>query len=440
MFFKHRAEAGRLLAKALSHYDGQDVVVYALPRGGVVTAAEIAQRLHAPLDLVIARKIGHPRAPEYAIAAIAEDGHMVANDEELEMVDAAWHENEKARQRGEARRRRLMYLGERPPVPVEGKVAILVDDGVATGLTMRVGIVELRHRRPRKLVVATPVLPESTAALIRRDADELVALDVPPNLEFLGAIGAYYEDFSQVEDAEVVALMKKWGPAPGGRPARRRGFAEREVEIRLPDGVALRGALGVPEDATAIVLFAHGSGSSRHSPRNNAVARTLREGAIATLLIDLLTEEEDESYETRFDIGLLSNRLADIVRWLGTEPETRDLAVGLFGASTGAAAALQVAAILGNRVAAVVSRGGRPDLALEALPRVVSPTLLLVGSEDRDVLALNERAYRALRCEKELEVVAGATHLFEEPGTLEKVAELALDWFLSHAPPRLQAR
>jgi Raf kinase inhibitor-like YbhB/YbcL family protein len=192
--------------------------------------------------------------------------------------------------------------------------------------------------------------------------------------------------------------------------------------------------LGVPEGASAVVLFAHGSGSSRLSPRNRFVAETLRKGGIGTLLIDLLTEEEDSVYETRFDIGLLTTRLAEVVGWLGKRPEGRGLPIGLFGASTGAAAALHVAARLGDHVSAVVSRGGRPDLAMDVLDRVVSPTLLIVGGEDREVIRLNEAAYRVLRCEKELEIVPGATHLFEEPGTLEQVAGLALDWFRAHTP------
>ncbi|HET7904716.1 MAG TPA: alpha/beta family hydrolase [Candidatus Eisenbacteria bacterium] len=214
---------------------------------------------------------------------------------------------------------------------------------------------------------------------------------------------------------------------------------ERTIEIRL-NGVALPGTLGIPEHASALVLFAHGSGSSRRSPRNTAVARSLRKGGVATLLIDLLTEEEDADYETRFDIELLADRLSDIVGWLENETETRDLAIGLFGASTGAAAALRVAARLGSRIAAVVSRGGRPDLAKESLDRVVSPTLIIVGGDDDAVLPLNVSSYRALRCEKELKIIPGATHLFEEPGALEQVATLALDWFRSHATKRGAAR
>lgn len=212
---------------------------------------------------------------------------------------------------------------------------------------------------------------------------------------------------------------------------------ERNVRIKL-DGVTLPGVLGIPKGAVALVLFAHGSGSSRLSPRNSAVARALRRGGVGTLLIDLLTEEEDAVYETRFNIDLLTDRLAEIVRWLGTNPETRELPVGLFGASTGAAAALRVAARLGDRIEAVVSRGGRPDLAMDVLPRVVAPTLLIVGGEDYGVIQLNEEAYRALGGEKDLKFVPGATHLFEEPGALERVSALALEWFRAHAP-RTQA-
>jgi predicted phosphoribosyltransferase len=208
MTYANRGEAGRLLARALSRYRNEEVVVYALPRGGVVTAMEIARHLNAPVDLIIARKIGHPGQPEFAIAAIAEDGDMVAS-ESLETVDPAWLENAKREQRAEARRRRERYLGSRAAIPVEGKVAILVDDGVATGLTLRLGILELRHRHPRKLVVAVPVLPRSAAERIRPEVDDRVALEIPSDREYRGAVGAYYSDFSPVEDDEVIALLSR---------------------------------------------------------------------------------------------------------------------------------------------------------------------------------------------------------------------------------------
>ena len=203
---------------------------------------------------------------------------------------------------------------------------------------------------------------------------------------------------------------------------------KREIKIPVP-AVTLEGTLAVPENATGVVLFAHGSGSGRFSPRNMFVARELEKAGIATLLIDLLTEKEDEVYETRFDIGLLTERLGGVVSWLEEERELKGLGVGLFGASTGAAAALQVAARFPSRIAAVVSRGGRPDLAMEELDKVTSPTLLIVGGEDYGVIELNEQALAALHCEKKMEIVPGATHLFEESGTLEQVAALAIVWF-----------
>lgn len=203
------------------------------------------------------------------------------------------------------------------------------------------------------------------------------------------------------------------------------------VDIDLDD-VTLEGALAVPDGATGIVVFSHGSGSSRHSPRNNFVAEVARRHGLGTLLFDLLTEEEDETYETRFDIDLLTHRLIDVTAWVAEGDETAALTVGYFGSSTGAASALRAAAELDDHVGAVVSRGGRVDLASEHLPDVTAPTLFLVGERDEQVVELNEAAFAKLTCPKELEVVPGAGHLFEEPGTLEAVAEHAAEWFETH--------
>jgi dienelactone hydrolase len=209
------------------------------------------------------------------------------------------------------------------------------------------------------------------------------------------------------------------------------------VEVRIPCGtVTLQGALMIPPGASGIVVFAHGSGSSRHSPRNQFVARIIRESGNGTLLFDLLTPEEEIEDEVtrrlRFDIGLLASRLVEVTRWVVAQPAGRDLGIGYFGSSTGGGAALVAAAEVGQRIDAVVSRGGRPDLAGDALPRVQSPTLLIVGGYDDVVIRLNEEAIAELRCEKELKIVSGATHLFEEPGTLDAVARLAADWFRRH--------
>jgi len=208
-----------------------------------------------------------------------------------------------------------------------------------------------------------------------------------------------------------------------------------EVQIHAARAV-LSGNLSIPKDATALVVFAHGSGSSRHSPRNQFVARTLNETGLATLLFDLLTQEEDaidvQSRELRFNIHLLAERLIHATKWAKQQEQTCDLRIGYFGSSTGGAAALVASAENPLDVGAVVSRGGRPDLAGEALPKVQAATLLIVGGNDDTVIELNEQARDRMRCEVRLEIIPGATHLFEEPGTLEKVATLAGDWFAKH--------
>ena len=220
-----------------------------------------------------------------------------------------------------------------------------------------------------------------------------------------------------------------------------RTIEERVVRVAA-DTVTLDGNLNVPEGAGAVILFAHGSGSGRHSPRNRHVARVLNEAKLATLLIDLLTSQEEEidrhTARLRFDIDLLARRLMHATDWLTCQPDTRHLRIGYFGASTGAAAALLAAAELPDLVGAVVSRGGRPDLAGPALPRVRAPTLLIVGGNDVQVIELNRAALAQLRCEKQLVIIPGATHLFEEPGALEQVARLAREWFLRYLTPAVQ--
>lgn len=207
-----------------------------------------------------------------------------------------------------------------------------------------------------------------------------------------------------------------------------------EIVLDLPDA-SLPGDLAVPTQARGLIVFVHGSGSSRKSTRNRHVATTLLERGFATLLFDLLTETEDADYDTRFDIPLLTQRLLDTTAWVHQQTRLADLPLGYFGASTGAAAALAAAALPETGVAAVVSRGGRPDLAMDSLPRVSAPTLLIVGGADDVVIELNQKAYAQLHCPKALAIVAGATHLFEEPGTLDEVAVLAGEWFEKHCVP-----
>ncbi|MFB3879804.1 MAG: phosphoribosyltransferase [Armatimonadota bacterium] len=205
--FRDREEAGQRLAALLESYRGSDPVVHALPRGGVVVGAEVARALGAPLELVIARKVGHPQSPEYAICAVSISGRLVCNEAERGAVDPEWLEMAVERERREAARRQAVYLEGRAPISAEGRTAVVVDDGIATGLTMKAAIEEIRGQRPRQLVVAVPVIPRETAAELRRQADAVVAVEMPAL--FLGAVGAYYVDFEQVSDEEVIRLLRR---------------------------------------------------------------------------------------------------------------------------------------------------------------------------------------------------------------------------------------
>ena len=417
--FRDRAEAGRLLASALERVPGVEpgeTVVVALARGGIQVAAEVAAALGAPLDVVAVRKVGHPWQPEYGIGAVAPGGvryvraHDGLTDEQVE--EAVRSTAEKA----DALDGRLH--AECAPLQLDGVTCVLVDDGLATGGTMVAAVRWARARGAGRVVVAIPVGAESALHALERDddVDDVVCLVRPRGF---GAVGMWYEDFRQVSDEEVrSALSASRAPTPGTIAA--------EIDA---DGVRLPADLTVPPDPVGWVVFAHGSGSSRRSPRNVAVAARLSRAGMGTLLFDLLTHEEELDRRNVFDVELLARRLLAATRWLCARPEARGRPVGYFGASTGAAAALIAAAALGDEVAAVVSRGGRPDLAWDVLPEVRSPTLLVVGGEDRVVLDLNRDAAARLTCEHEVAVVRAATHLFEEPGALEQVAELASAWF-----------
>ena len=425
--FEDREDAGRRLAERLARYRDERPVVFALPRGGVPVGYEISRSLGAPLDVFVARKLGAPGQPEFGIGAVAPGGVRVLNGNVVERlgIPADYLEMVTRRETAEVERRLRHFRGDRPEPEVRGRTVILVDDGLATGVTARAAVEALRRLEPRRLVLAAPVCAAQTAERLGPEVDELVCLTEPPDL---GAIGFWYRNFEQTSDEEVIGLLER---------ARREG-GERAVEV--PAGpVELAGNLSVPEEAGGVVLFAHGSGSGRHSPRNRHVARVLGEAGLATLLIDLLTPDEEEadreSGHLRFDVGLLARRLAGATHWLRQNPDTRDLPVGYFGASTGAGAALVAAAERPREVGAVVSRGGRPDLAGDTLPLVEAPTLLIVGSDDEPVIRMNEEALGRLRAEKRLEIVPGAGHLFEEPGTLEEVARLAAGWFTRHLAP-----
>ncbi|MEV4061893.1 phosphoribosyltransferase family protein [Nonomuraea dietziae] len=347
--FIDRADAGRRLAVRLLHLASEEPVVLGLPEGGVPVAFEVARELDAPLDVAGVSAEGEGTGP-------GGDG-----------------------------------------VALAGRTVIVVGDGLASGSTARAACAAARASGAARVVMAAPL---RTREAVVPEADEVVCLIEP---EGPRAVGEWYEDFGQVTEADVSAMLGRAATAPRAR----------DVELTAPQG------------AGGMVVFAHGGGSSRHSPRNRRVAAALHEARLGTLLFDLTRPEEDV-----FDVPLLARRLSETVRWV--RERTQGARVGYYGASTGAAAALWSAAELGDDIAAVVSRGGRPDLAGPRLAGVTAPTLLIVGERDEPVLTLNRSAQERLRCPNKLEVVRGATHLFAEPGTLDTVAELARAWFVRH--------
>jgi putative phosphoribosyl transferase len=438
MLFTDRADSGRQLAARLRDRAGQDVVVVGLPNGGVPVAYEVAAALHAPLEVIVVRKLAVPFQPELGLGAIGEGGIRVINETVLRLAGIGPRVLEEIEQReqSELRRRVRRLRGDRPAIRLVGRVVIVVDDGIATGSTARAACRSARAQGARRIVLAVPVGPPGVRDRFAADADEVCCLRTP--LDF-GAVGQAYADFTQVSDQQVVELLESAGQPATSQPALATrstpqphdGPAQREEDVTIQVGSArLEGHLAVAEHASGLVVFVHGSGSSRHSRRNRYVAAALNRRGLATLLFDLLTIEEESDRGNVFDIDLLAGRLLSVTAWLRAQADLAQLRIGYFGASTGAAAALWAAADPVADVAAVVSRGGRPDLAGSRLGLVRAPTLLIVGGRDEVVIELNRAAQAQLRCQHRLVIVPGATHLFEEPGALESVARLAGDWFV----------
>jgi putative phosphoribosyl transferase len=435
MMFADRHAAGREVAAALEGHVEGEVVVLGLPRGGVPVAAEVARLLDAPLDVIVVRKLGVPFQRELAMGALGEGGVVVRNEDVLraahitdaELADVARHEQR------ELDRRARRFRGHRTPVPLSGRVALVVDDGIATGATARAACAVARAQGARRVVLAAPVCSPATAERLADEVDELAVLETP---RWFSAVGQAYEHFEPTEDDDVVRLLERAGrQQPAGRPGHAapdgRAAADEDAVI-MTSSHRLLGHLTVPAAALGLVVFAHGSGSSRHSPRNVYVARVLQDAGLATLLVDLLTPGEEVRRAAVFDVELLAGRLAEVAAWARRRADCEHLPLAYFGASTGAAAALWAAAAEHAEVSAVVSRGGRPDLAGARLDQVRAPTLLIVGGADDVVLDLNRQAQARLTCENRLKVIPHATHLFEEPGALEQVATLARDWLVGH--------
>jgi putative phosphoribosyl transferase len=423
MIWKNRKQAGEFLAKKLLKFKNTHSIVLALPRGGVPVAAEIATALDVPMDVLIVRKIGAPFQEELAVGALCEENEnplwntsILLNTglEPNDLNDTIEVEQRKIRQQI-----KIFRAGRKLP-SMKGKIAIVVDDGLATGATVTAAIDYLKKMGALQIIVAVPIAAASSARQIRRKVDELIALE---EREDLFSVGSWYQDFSQVSDHEVRDLLK------GHQENDEIRKVTRSIGIPI-DQIHLDGDLTTFPSMKALIVFAHGSGSSRKSPRNQQVARELNNAGFGTLLFDLLTNQEAQDRKNIFDIEFLSNRLVSATQWIHGQPGLEEIPVGYFGASTGAGAAIRATAKLtyGGHIYAIVSRGGRPDLAGQALTQVRIPTLLLVGGNDFDVIELNRQAQRHL-VNSELSIIPAATHLFEEPGTLDEVSRQAIGWF-----------
>lgn len=412
--FANRKEAGEILAKRLlSERKWEGALVLALPRGGVPIGREVADELGLPLDVLLVKKIGAPNQSEFAIGAMPEDEQPIWDQSSISQLDLSEKDLQEA---AEISRRKILDQAikwRHEPLKIKSKTVIVVDDGLATGLTMVAAVQFLKRQKVSKIIIAVPVASSSSMDSLKPLVDEIVALQIP---EPFFSVGQWYKDFTQVTDEMVTDLLDK------------KTNDEQTTTIKIPLKLGeLVGNLSIPKYPKGVIIFAHGSGSTHQSPRNRLVATALNRLGFATLLFDLLTPAEALDRRNVFDIELLSKRLVTATSWISKHSSLKKLPIGYFGASTGAAAALSAAAHEKN-IYSVVSRGGRPDLAYGKLSQVQCPTLLIVGSEDGDVIKLNEKAKAQLKnCE--LAIVPKAGHLFEEPGTLDEVIEYAKSWF-----------
>jgi putative phosphoribosyl transferase len=438
--FIDRSDAGRRLARRLSHLNLGDAVVLGLPRGGVAVAAEVANALHLPLDVIVVRKLGLPFQSELAMGAIGEDGIRVMNDDVVQSSEVSESDiwAAEAHERTELERRVTLYRGNRNRVSIRGRTAVIVDDGVATGSSAKAACQVARAQGARQVVIAVPVAPSDWDERIGPDADLCVALTTPPGF---AAVGQFYDHFEQATDADVTSCLRQSDErlleaGAGSSVDIRSGFGtDRDVNIAVTHSELIGHLVVSPSDsrtAPAMVILVHGSGSSRLSPRNRFVASVLNAAGLGTLVIDLLTPDEEHDRTKVFDIEKLAHRLIEVTNWLRSCPGFAGCRVGYFGSSTGGAVALCAAANPGLDISAVVSRGGRPDLAAQHVSAVHCPTLFIVGANDDVVLDLTQRCQEHVLCPNELQVIPGASHLFEEPGSLEQVAVLARSWFVRH--------
>lgn len=430
--FRDRVDAGRRLGQRLAGLLGEGVVVLGLPRGGVPVAAEVATALNAPLDVIVVRKLGVPFQPELAMGAIGEGDTRVLDRRVISVAHVTENDLRTVEQgeRELLESRVALYRRGRARIDLRGRTVVIVDDGIATGSTARVACRVARQLGAARVILAVPVAPAQVLGSLS-DADQVFSLFSARNFQ---AVGYYYRDFSPTSDGEVMQLLD--AAARRRRPAEAEPSAGVDQEVQVPvSALNLHADLHLPGQCAAIVVVAHGSGSGRHSPRSRYVASVLQGAGLGTLLVDLLTPAEEVSREKVFDIALLAGRITAATRWLEARADTAGARIGYLGAGTGAGAALWAAADPGNNVGAIVSKGGLPDLAGPRLAAVRAPTLMIVGGADPQLLALNRYAMELMRAPTQLRIIPGATHLFEEPGTLTQAATLAADWFTQYLLP-----
>ncbi|MFJ3249412.1 phosphoribosyltransferase family protein [Streptomyces sp. NPDC094154] len=444
MRYENRADAGRRLARCLEFLRDEDVVVLAVPRGGVPVAFEVARHLGAPLDLAVVRKLRVPWQPDLGFGALGENGVRVIDRAVLSEsgLDPPGRETVERAERAELERRLRHLRDDHPPLPVAGRTALVVDDSLSTGAAAEAACRVARTRGAGQVVLAVPVGPEAALPHLRTVADRVVCLQP---LRHLGSAGAWYTDFGRVTDAEVATLLAETRPATaiatnaaGPLPEPPSAAPSPDQEVEVPAGpVRLAARLALPPTPPVAVAYALSGGSGRHRPPHQRVAAVLRRAGLGTLLIDLLTEDEERTPHNAFDIVLLARRLRAATDWLRRET---GLPVSHCAAGTGAGAAVEAAA--GDDIRAVVCLGGRPDLAQpSALARVRAPCLFVVGAQDTRLLGLNRLAADWMCCDHRVVPVPGATDLFSAPDTVETAAELARDWFTAHhARPEGAAR
>lgn len=474
--FRNRAHGGKLLAELVKHGAGRGSLVLALARGGVPVGYEVAARLHLPLRVLVVRKLGVPGFPEWAMGAVASGDVTVFDEDILRRANVSPEVLTQIirREQAELLRREAAYSSVNTALDVQERDVIVVDDGLATGATMRVAVAALRRLKANAITVAAPVGSHRALAQLRTVADDVICVMTPSPWR---SVGDWYDDFQDVTDEVVVAAVRAArdgryrgdtpesthsapGPALAIRPLAPSDVTQRvlpceqtveinalphhiggrqakafEVEIPIP-GAAILATLNLPTQSTGLIVFAHGSGSDRHSPRNRFVGDQLNASGLGTLHLDLLSLREEaldkSTGQFRFNIALLAERVVSAVDWLAAEAITHAHRIGLFGASTGAAAAIVAAAARPHRIRAIVSRGGRVDLAARFIPLVRCPTLVLVGQEDEEVLALTRPVLPAFRARRRLELLEGASHLFSEAGALTAVAARTCEWFALH--------